>query len=39
VSDQGFIGEIEARLQAVLGGRQSREVHELLVGSSHPVKT
>jgi hypothetical protein len=26
VSDQGFIGETEARLQVVLGGRQPRRV-------------
>jgi hypothetical protein len=38
MSDQGFIGETEARLQGILGGRQSREVRELRVVSSHPMK-
>jgi hypothetical protein len=38
VSDQGFIGETEVHLQ-VLCGRQPREVRELRVVSSHPVKT
>jgi hypothetical protein len=39
VSGQGFIGETEARLRVALGGRQQREVRELRVVSSHPVKT
>jgi hypothetical protein len=47
VSDQGFIGEAEARLRissrweitVVRGSRQPREVCELRVVSSHPVKT
>jgi hypothetical protein len=29
VSDQGFIGETEARLQLVIGGRQPRKVRSL----------
>jgi hypothetical protein len=39
MSDQGFIGETVTRLQAVLSGRQLREVRELRVVSSHPMKT